>query len=119
MRLLKVHPQQGAPGFAQSLAGYQLPPGLAHGTRLLVTSVSGADVEVEDEQRRKWLLPHWQVDCGSLYEVESGTWAPTYDPRVRSFLARELATPPGSYAGAKEDRAEACRLIREEIERWG
>jgi hypothetical protein len=66
-------------------------------------------IRVRDGDGNEWTIGHWQIDCGTLYEVEPGRWRPETDPKVLDAL--QLL-----YGGAVRERwAAGCERLHEEF----
>jgi hypothetical protein len=66
-------------------------------------------IRVRDDDGNEWAIGHWQVDCGTLYEVEPGRWRWENDPQV-------LDTIQLLYGGAVRKRwAAGCERLHEEF----
>jgi hypothetical protein len=105
MRTQWISPQLGTTGIMRAVPPYDSP--IPPGSR--VTVIEKADgvpqVRVRDDQGSEWTIGHWQVDCGTLYEVEPGRWRPERDPEVLDHLQSLYV---GSVANLGQPGASDC-----------
>lgn len=89
MNCRKLSPKPGATARAHDMPTSPLPGGIIDGLELTVCEGGGMLVTVRDPAGRQAALPHWNLDCGTEYEIE-GQWLPENHPSVLDELERVL-----------------------------
>lgn len=89
MNIRKIRPKPGATAGAHDMPTSPLPVGISDGQELTICKPGGMLVTVRDSAGRETALPHWNLDCGTEYEIE-GRWLAENDPSVLDELGRQL-----------------------------
>jgi len=91
MTTRKIAPRPGMAGRVHSFYPYATPDDWPDGLPITVISMdTHGKVRIRDGER-EITLPHWNVDCGWMYEVAPRTWLPESHPRVLAEMKRSLA----------------------------